>query len=244
MRSKVIIGMLIISSCLLADDDKPQKDPVIQEEELPVTLPIKREPIPLKPLFIPFSPSSKGSVTPVETQKQDVTQPLVPDKQPAYVGIPINITVPTWLFKSALEHAPSLVKGICYYWKNYAKTDRVASYNRLILVGKPGTGKTTLARAIAWHLGYPIHFVNASRLLGKYRNETAVKMRGMFNQFIDAKKPAIILIDELHKLFERHGNEHSDDAVNAAAFWLALDEIEQVAPHLIIIGTANSVDQE
>jgi len=245
MRSNIMMSMLLISSCLLADQDggKPSKDIDIQEEPAVTTQPpVKRQPIPLKPLFVPLSPSSKGFVAPIESQQHDVTQPPMPDRQPSYVDTPMNITVPIWLFESALAHAPELVKGICYYWKHYAKTERVASYNRLILVGKPGTGKTTLARAIAWHLGYPIYSVNASRLLGKYRNETAVKMRGMFKQFIEATKPAIILIDELHKLFELHRNEHSDDAANAATFWLALDEIEQVAPYLIIIGTANSVD--
>lgn len=219
--------ILSVPVCATDDDQKPAK---------------KKEPLQLKPLLMPRQPSSKALVTPAEMQREDDMQYPVPQQKPHYVGLQMPHNAPIWLFESALEHAPALIKGICYYLKHYAHTQRVPSYHRLILVGKPGTGKTTLARAIAWHLGYPIHFVNASRLFGKYRNETAVKMRAMFNQFIDVKQPAIILIDELHKLFELHGNEHSDDSVNAASFWLALDEIEQVAPHLIVIGTANSVD--
>jgi SpoVK/Ycf46/Vps4 family AAA+-type ATPase len=45
----------------------------------------------------------------------------------------------------------------------------------------------------------------------------------------------------VHKLFELHKSELSDDAMNAAAFWLALDMLEACAPHVIVIGTANSV---
>jgi SpoVK/Ycf46/Vps4 family AAA+-type ATPase len=44
-------------------------------------------------------------------------------------------------------------------------------------------------------------------------------------------------------LFEHHANTHSDDSQTAAAFWLALDEIERGNPHAIIIGTANNVDK-
>src|SRR5690606_38400009 len=57
------------------------------------------------------------------------------------------------------------------------------------------------------------------------------------------QSPIVIIIDELHKLFEHHENNHSDDSQTAAAFWLALDEIEKHNPHAIIIGTANNVDK-
>ena len=53
----------------------------------------------------------------------------------------------------------------------------------------------------------------------------------------------VIIIDELHKLFEHHASEHTDDSQSAAAFWLALDKIEKDNPHIVIIGTANNVDK-
>ena len=231
MRNKIMIYTLIISSCLLADQDsdlkKKNEDP-LQEQA--------RRPIPLRPLHIPdIGKVDLAKLPPIADVSSQGPAQDVKD-----AAVPID-TRPLWLYQSALDNAPKLLKGICAYWKNYAKVRRVASYNRLILVGKPGTGKTTLVRAIAWHLGCGLYTVSASSLQGRFRNQTAANIRDFFKKVMDDKRPTVVLIDEVHKLFELHKSEMSDDAMNAAAFWLALDMLEKYAPHVIVIGTANSV---
>ncbi len=235
MLSKLVLGILIAPFCLLAnqDSDYGQNNEESQEERERLR---KLGPIPLKSLYLPdLSKAKDEKHFPLSDTMQG--NPAQDNKDTA---IPIA-TRPLWLYQSALDNAPKLLQGICAYWKNYVKTRRVASYNRLILVGKPGTGKTTLARAIAWHLGYGLYTVSASSLQGRFRNQTAANIRDFFKKVMDDKRPNVVLIDEVHKLFELHKSELSDDAMNAAAFWLALDELEKCAPHVIVIGTANSV---
>jgi len=155
-----------------------------------------------------------------------------------------------WVVQSAMHNAPYLLKGIFLYLQsrsfrnnnNFSKNRFVvSSYHRFILVGPPGSGKTTLAYAIADMLGWKTIFIPASMLLGRYRNETSINIHNFFSQCFSDDKPKVIIIDELHKLFEHYENDHSDDSQTATAFWQALDIIERDNLHAVIIGTANSV---
>jgi len=92
-------------------------------------------------------------------------------------------------------------------------------------------------------LNYPIVFIAATSLLGNFRNQTAKNIeKFLFEQTADDVSK-VIIIDELHKLFEHHTTDQSDDSQSAAAFWLTLDYIEKYKPNAIIICTANSVDK-
>jgi len=158
-----------------------------------------------------------------------------------------------WILESSVRNAPTLLKGIFFYLKSHTyRTDYtnashdfmiVPSFHRFILVGPPGSGKTTMAHAIAYMLGYPVVFVAATSFLGRYRNETANNIQEFLRKCISDDLKKIIIIDELHKLFEHHNSDQSDDSQSAAAFWLTLDDIERYSPNTIIIATANNVDK-
>lgn len=159
-----------------------------------------------------------------------------------------------WILDSALDNAPPIVLGIITYLRlrtvmcqhqdiELANSITIPSYHRLILVGPPGSGKTTLAYAIAKRLGCNVAYIAAASLRGDYRNQTGINISRKLKELTDYNRRIVIIIDELHKLFEHHENSHSDDSQTAAAFWLALDEIEKHNPHAIIIGTANNVNK-
>src|SRR3990167_8699973 len=151
--------------------------------------------------------------------------------------------IPDWLVESSLANMPLLLCGIFNYLKFHDPSNSVTSCHRFILVGKPGVGKTTLAQAIAHSLGYRVEFVHASSLFGRYRNHTAINLLEMFDRIKREKRSTVLIIDEIHKLFENHEEDKTDDAANATAFWNQLDEIEKHNPNIIVIGTANSVDR-
>ena len=156
--------------------------------------------------------------------------------------------MPQWLLESSMDNAPALLKGIftylqsCQHNRNASqRVTTIPSFHRFILVGPPGTGKTTLAYAMAHMLNYPAVFIPSTSLLGHFRNETSNNIEKFLQEHTVDGLPKVIIIDELHKLFEHHANDSADDSQSAAAFWLAIDKIEKHNPNVIIIGTANSV---
>jgi SpoVK/Ycf46/Vps4 family AAA+-type ATPase len=193
----------------------------------------------LTPLHIPnseyFQQKAPEESIVQENQKMDKSPLLKPAR---------------WILESSIENAPKLVKGIFSYLQLRSRSPIIAqhaintpSFHRFILVGPPGSGKTTLAYAIAEMLGYSYTFIPATELLGKFRNETSINLQKTLKQCISDGSKRVIIIDELHKLFEHHKSEQADHSQTAATFWLMLDHIEKFFPNIIVIGTANNVDK-
>jgi len=66
----------------------------------------------------------------------------------------------------------------------------------VLLAGRPGTGKTLLARAVAGEAGVPFFSVSASEFVEAIVGIGASRVRDLFKQAKDAQ-PAIIFVDEL-----------------------------------------------
>lgn len=69
---------------------------------------------------------------------------------------------------------------------------------RVLLVGPPGTGKTSSARVIAGELGLPLFAIRLDSLITKYMGETAAKLRLIFDALIEIR--GVYLFDEVDAL--------------------------------------------
>lgn len=69
---------------------------------------------------------------------------------------------------------------------------------RLILIGPPGTGKTSTARVLAGELGLPLFAIRLDTIISKYMGETAAKLRLIFDALIETR--GIYLFDEVDAL--------------------------------------------
>jgi SpoVK/Ycf46/Vps4 family AAA+-type ATPase len=69
---------------------------------------------------------------------------------------------------------------------------------RLLLVGPPGTGKTSTARVIAGELGLPLFAIRLDTLITKFLGETAAKLRLVFDALAETR--GVYLFDEVDAL--------------------------------------------
>lgn len=69
---------------------------------------------------------------------------------------------------------------------------------RLLLVGPPGTGKTSSAKVIAGELGLPLLAVRLDTLITKFMGETAAKLRLVFDALSETR--GVYLFDEVDAL--------------------------------------------
>ena len=69
---------------------------------------------------------------------------------------------------------------------------------RLLLVGPPGTGKTSTARVVAGELGLPLFAIRLDSIITKYMGETAAKLRLIFDALVETR--GVYLFDEVDAL--------------------------------------------
>jgi SpoVK/Ycf46/Vps4 family AAA+-type ATPase len=85
---------------------------------------------------------------------------------------------------------PELVVGACRELvEEHHRSELLRSYNlelrnRVLLVGPPGNGKTSLAEALAHALMVPLVIVRYEGLIASYLGETASRLRKLFDYIL------------------------------------------------------------
>jgi SpoVK/Ycf46/Vps4 family AAA+-type ATPase len=74
---------------------------------------------------------------------------------------------------------------------------------KLLLIGKPGTGKTLTASALAGELGLPLFVVRLDGLITKFMGETAAKLRLIFEAL--SRTRGVYLFDEFDSIGSARG---------------------------------------
>ena len=117
-------------------------------------------------------------------------------------------------------------KVIGTFIEEQLRADLLRSYgleprHKIILAGKPGTGKTSFAEALAERLMVPLFVVRYDALIGSYLGETATRLRQLFD-FVSTRK-CILFFDE----FDTIGKERGDSQ--------ELGEIKRVVSSLLLM---------
>jgi ATP-dependent metalloprotease len=109
----------------------------------------------------------------------------------------------------------------------------------VLLCGKPGTGKTLIARAIAGESGVNFIYLTGSDFDEMYVGVGAARMRKLFKTARE-NSPCIIFIDEVDSLLaaSRRKGEHSSSRATINQFLAEMDGFTKLEK-LIVIGATN-----
>ena len=121
------------------------------------------------------------------------------------------------------------------------RADLLRSYNleprnRILLVGPPGNGKTTLAEAIAEALMVPLIVIHYDGVVGAYLGETAVRLRRLFEYA--ATRNCVLFFDEFETLGKERGDIHETGEIKRVVSSLLL-QIDALPSHVVVIGATN-----
>lgn len=126
----------------------------------------------------------------------------------------------------------------------YLSQDKLHQYNldnrrKVLLYGKPGTGKTMTAEVLAKELNLPFIIVRTEKVISKFLGETGLKLSKVFD-VID-KVQGVYLFDEFDAIGSQRGmeNEVGEQRRILNTFLQMLDRDQS---HSLIIAATNNVD--
>jgi len=95
--------------------------------------------------------------------------------------------------------------------KEYLSQDKLHQFNldnrrKILLYGKPGTGKTMTAEVLARELYLPFIIVRTEKVISKFLGETGLKLSKVFDTI--SKVPAVYLFDEFDAIGSQRGMEN------------------------------------
>ncbi len=137
---------------------------------------------------------------------------------------------------------PEEVKHICCELvQEHNRADLLRSYsleprNRVLLIGPPGNGKTSLAEALAESLMVPLYVVRYEGVVGTYLGETAVRLRRLIDHACTRK--CVLFFDEFETLGKERGDTHETGEIKRVVSSLLM-QIDSLPSHVVVIGATN-----
>ena len=115
----------------------------------------------------------------------------------------------------------------------------------VLLVGRPGTGKTMLAKAIANEAGVPFYALSGGDFQSMWAGVGANRVRAVYEQARRSGKPAIVFIDEIDAIGAKRGIDLGGGAIQDSNKTLNqfLVELDGFGKHKVLtIGATNHHD--
>jgi SpoVK/Ycf46/Vps4 family AAA+-type ATPase len=128
--------------------------------------------------------------------------------------------------------------------QEHHRVDLLRSYNleprnRLLLIGPPGNGKTSLAEAFAHTLMVPLLTVRYEGVIGTYLGETAVRLHRLLEHA--RTRRCVLFFDEFETLGKERGDQHETGEIKRVVSALLL-QIDSLPSHVMVIGATNHAE--
>lgn len=111
--------------------------------------------------------------------------------------------------------------------------------NKILLIGPPGNGKTSLAEAIAESLSLPLYTVKYESIVGSYLGETASKLSNLM-EYVKTRQ-CVLFFDEFETLGKERGDIHETGEIKRVVSSLLLS-IDSLPSYVIVIAATNHED--
>ena len=196
---------------------------------------------------------SEFIVTEDEEKKTDINSRLKFEKPSLYTKIKYifssskNYLQSKYKIPNLIGCFPDKIQEIIEQLKKLSQGTKTKIFNRLILYGPPGNGKTTLAKQIAQLSECEILSYSGPTIVSSYLGSGP---QNISDYFLEAKtilkrtkKPVIIFIDEIDAIAS--GNFQSEFRAEhkaaTQALWISLDECKNI-PYIYFICTTNNIE--
>jgi SpoVK/Ycf46/Vps4 family AAA+-type ATPase len=136
---------------------------------------------------------------------------------------------------------PDVLMVITELISEHHRVDLLRSYNleprnRLLFIGPPGNGKTSLAEAVAEALMVPLLQVRYDGIVGAYLGETANRLRRLL-EFASTRK-CVLFFDEFETLGKERGDTHETGEIKRVVSSLLM-QVDALPSHVVVIGATN-----
>lgn len=121
------------------------------------------------------------------------------------------------------------------------RADLLRSYgleprHRLLLVGQPGNGKTSVAECLAGELYVPLYAVRYEGVVGSYLGETTARLQRVFEHV--RTRNCVLLFDEFDTIGKERGDEHETGEIKRVVSSLLL-QIDHLPSRVLVVAATN-----
>ena len=125
--------------------------------------------------------------------------------------------------------------------EEFRRADLLRAYNleprhRVLLIGPPGNGKTSLAEALASELAVPLFAVRYESVIASYLGETAVRLSRLFDEV--RTRRCVLFFDEFDVVGKERGDIHETGEIKRVVSSLLL-QIDDLPSHVVVVTATN-----
>lgn len=137
---------------------------------------------------------------------------------------------------------PASVRGaVTELVEEHHRSDLLRSYgleprHRVLLVGPPGSGKTSLAEALASEIMVPLLVARYESLITSFLGETAGRLDALFEAV--RSRPCVLFFDEFDTIAKERGDTHETGEIKRVVSSLLL-QIDRMPSYVTVVVATN-----